>query len=109
MISKTTLIISERRPQNSLLVYLLVYLCTSIDNEYSVIPLLLKIKNFAKNIQKFSLKMILLGEDVRKVQEIHWWWLRRQEEAKPGGKLYNWIRGKIEKHMLLLHWWVQDS
>ena len=34
--------------------------------------------------------------------------IRGQEKAKPGN-LWDWIKSKTERHMLLLHWWVQDG
>ena len=34
--------------------------------------------------------------------------LRGREKAKRR-KVWDWIRSKTERHILLLHWWVQDS
>lgn len=34
--------------------------------------------------------------------------LRRQEKVKCGN-LWDWIKSKMERYLLLLHWWIQDS
>ena len=28
---------------------------------------------------------------------------------KQRGEIANWVKRKIERHILLLHWWVQES
>ena len=45
------------------------------------------------------------GEDIKRV---HSGRLGKQEKTK-WGDLRDWIKRKRERHILLLHWWVQDS